>query len=80
MIFLQNISYLQATSSDTSVAEHQNESFDYACKQINNELVEITRRENNSVLRDKGFDGLASCSFADMTKNIKGVYIKGVLL
>jgi hypothetical protein len=43
-------------------------------------LVEIARRENNSVLRDKGFDGLASCSFADMTKNIKGVCIKGVLL
>ncbi len=51
---------LQATSSDTSVAEHQNESFDYACKQINNELVEIARRENNSVLLDKSFDGLAS--------------------
>jgi hypothetical protein len=34
-------------------------------------LIEIARRENNSVLRDRSFDGLASTSFADIEKEIK---------
>jgi hypothetical protein len=34
-------------------------------------LIEIARRENNSVLRDRSFDGLESTNFTEIEKEIK---------
>ena len=38
---------------------------------MNSELVEVARRENNSVLRDRDFNGLASLSFSDIETEIE---------
>ena len=59
---------LQATSSNV---DEQNEVFLRACSQMNTELVEVARRENNSVLRDRDFNGLASLSFSDIETKIE---------
>ena len=59
---------LQATSSNV---DEQNEVFLCACSQMNTELVEVARRENNSVLRDRDFNGLASLSFSDIETEIE---------
>jgi len=38
---------------------------------MNAELVEVARRENNSVLRERHFNGLASLNFTDIEREIK---------
>ena len=38
---------------------------------MNTELVEVARRENNSVLRGRDFNGLASLSFSDIETEIE---------
>ena len=38
---------------------------------MNTELVEVARRENNSVLREQHFNGLASFDFTEIERDIK---------
>ena len=49
----------------------QNEIFRHACTQMNTELVEVARRENNYVLRERHFNGLASLDFTEIEREIK---------
>ena len=51
--------------------DHSDLPFGEVLTEINNELKKVARRESNSVLRKKNFEGLSKLDFQDIVNEIK---------